>query len=65
MTKDNFRRALDDLDLTQPAAAELLGLCLRTVNGYANCKPIPAPVGIVVNLMVGGVVTLDQVDAVR
>jgi hypothetical protein len=48
MTKDHFRRALDDLDLTQPAAAELLGLCLRTVNGYANGKPIPAPVEIVV-----------------
>jgi hypothetical protein len=36
----------------------------RTVTGYAGGRPIPAPVAIVINLMVG-VVTSDQVDAVR
>jgi hypothetical protein len=61
----SIRRALSDLELTQPHAAELLGLCLRSVHGYANGKPIPSAVAIVINLMVGGVVTPDQVDAVR
>jgi hypothetical protein len=61
-----FRRALEDLELTQKAAAELLGVSLRTVEGYvAGSRRIPGPVGIVINLLVGGVLTKEQVDAVR
>jgi transcriptional regulator with XRE-family HTH domain len=65
MTGNQFRRALADLGLTQEAAAELLGLGERTVTGYAGGRPIPVPVAILINLMVGGVVTPDEVDAVR
>jgi hypothetical protein len=65
MKASQFRRSLQDLDLTQAAAADLLGLGLRTVEGYANGRLIPVPVAILINLLVGGVATLDQVDAVR
>jgi hypothetical protein len=65
MTAKQFRLALSNLGLTQQAAAQLFGLCLRTVNGYAGGKPIPVPVAILINLMVGGVVMPDEVDAVR
>jgi hypothetical protein len=65
MKAGQFRRALEDLDLTQVAAAKLLGLGLRTVEGYAKRRTIPIPVAILINLLVGGVATLDQVDAVR
>jgi hypothetical protein len=37
----------------------------RAVIRYAGGKPIPAPMAILINLMVGGVVTPDEVDAVR
>jgi hypothetical protein len=43
----------------------LLGLGLRTVQGYANGRAIPVPVAILINLLVGGVATLHEVDAVR
>jgi hypothetical protein len=54
MNARQFRHALADLNLTQVEAAKLLGLSLRTVNGCAGGQAIPAPVAIVVNLMVGG-----------
>jgi hypothetical protein len=37
---------------------------LNHYRGFA-ARPIPGPVAIVINLLVGGVVTPDQVDAVR
>jgi hypothetical protein len=64
MTAKQFRLALSTLNLTQAAAAELLGLGLRTVEGYANGRAIPVPVAILINLLVGGVATLHEVDAV-
>jgi transcriptional regulator with XRE-family HTH domain len=65
MTAKQFRLALSNLDLTQAAAADLLGIGRRTVSGYAGGRSIPGPVAIVINLLVGGVVTPDQVDAVH
>jgi hypothetical protein len=65
MTAKQFRIALSTLNLTQAAAAELLGLGLRTVEGYANGRAIPVPVAILINLLVGGVATLHEVDTVR
>jgi transcriptional regulator with XRE-family HTH domain len=61
----HFRRALADLNLTQEEGAKLFGLSLRTINDYVNGHTrIPKPVGILTNLLVGGAVTLDRVDAV-
>jgi transcriptional regulator with XRE-family HTH domain len=62
----HFRRALEDLDMTQAEAAELLGLGPRTMNGYASGeRAIPKTVGIIINLLVGGAITVDQIDAVQ
>ena len=44
MTAIQFRAALDRLSLTQAQAAEALGVSIRTAHGYANGKPIPKPV---------------------
>jgi hypothetical protein len=55
MTAKQFRLALSNLDLTQEAAADLLGIGLRTVSGYAGGRSIPAPIAILINLMLGGV----------
>jgi hypothetical protein len=52
MTANQFRKALDDLSLTQGAAAEWLKLSIRAVHGYANGKPIPEPTAKLLRLMV-------------
>jgi len=45
MTKKQFREALDALGVhNQAEAAALLGVTLRTVNGYANNADIPVVV---------------------
>jgi DNA-binding XRE family transcriptional regulator len=64
MMANQFKHALDDLGLTQTKTAQLLGLGRTTVTGYANGSPIPEPVAIVINMMLGGVVTPDQIEAV-
>ena len=52
MSAHQFRKALDDLDLTQAQAAGWLKLSLRAVHGYANGAPIPEPTAILLRLMV-------------
>jgi DNA-binding XRE family transcriptional regulator len=64
MNARNFRLALRDLGLTQTEAADLLGLSRRTVVYYAGGKPIPAPVAILVNLMLADAVSREYVEAV-
>jgi hypothetical protein len=44
MTAEEYRYLLAGLGLNQSAAAERLGLSIRTSNGYANDRPIPEPV---------------------
>jgi hypothetical protein len=58
-----FRQRLADLNLSQTEAAKLLGLSRWTVVRYAGGRPIPPPVAMLLNLLVGGAVTLDDVDA--
>lgn len=41
MTSTQYRTALAALGLTQAGAAELMGISVRTSNGYANGWPIP------------------------
>jgi hypothetical protein len=46
--------------------AELLGFGLRTINGYATgARKIPKLVAVVINLLVRGAITVDQIDAVQ
>lgn len=45
MKSTEFRRLLADLGLTQEQAATMLGVSLRSTNGWANGKPIPLAVG--------------------
>jgi hypothetical protein len=61
MKKAEFRDALATLDLTQEAAAKFLDCGLRTVNGWANGNPIPAPVAHLLRLMVLMRLTVDDV----
>jgi hypothetical protein len=66
MKAAQFRRALADLELNQGEAADLFGLSLRTISDYVNGHaPIPKPIAILTNLLVGGAVTLDLIDAVQ
>lgn len=41
MNQNQFRAALSRLGIDQGEAAQLLGVTLRTVNGYANGNDIP------------------------
>ncbi len=52
MTANHFRKALDDLGLTQGEAADWLGISIRAVHGWANGAPIPEPVAKLLRLMV-------------
>ena len=52
MTANQFRNALDSLDLSQARAAEWLKLSIRAVHGYANGAPIPEPTAKLLRLMV-------------
>jgi hypothetical protein len=52
LTANQFRKALDDLGLTQGAAAEWLGISIRATHGYANGRPIPEPTAKLLRLMV-------------
>ena len=52
MIANQFRKALDDLGLTQGEAADWLGISIRAVHGYANDAPIPEPTAKLLRLMV-------------
>ena len=52
MTASQFRAALGRLSLTQDGAAEVLGLSMRSVHGYANGAPVPEPVARLLRLMI-------------
>ena len=51
MDKIEFRAAKAALGLTDPGMAKLLGVSLRTANGYANGDAIPAPVAKLIKLI--------------
>ena len=52
MTANQYRIALDALGLSQDAAADFLGIALRTSHGYANGSPIPEAIAKLLRLMV-------------
>jgi transcriptional regulator with XRE-family HTH domain len=51
MSPKQYRNALAKLALTQERAAEMLGVSIRASNGYANGRPIPAPVDRLLTLI--------------
>lgn len=53
MTPTQYRAALDHLGLTQVAAAEFLGVSVRSSHGWANGEPIPEAVVKLLRLMTG------------
>jgi transcriptional regulator with XRE-family HTH domain len=65
MTREQFRDTLSLLEMTQAEFARHLGLGRRTVVGYANGEPIPVPVMILTRLLLGGAVSVRDVDGVR
>lgn len=52
MTGEQYKSAIARLGMTQDAAAEFLGVSLRTSNGYANGSPIPEGTAKLLRLMV-------------
>lgn len=53
MTKNQYRKALDDLGMSQQAAANFFGVSLRTSQGYALGEyPVPEVVAKLLRLMV-------------
>lgn len=61
MKKTEFRDALVTLKLTQPQAADFLDAGLRTINGWANGDAIPAPVAMLLRLMMLMRLSVDDV----
>ena len=52
MNQTQYKAALKRLGLTHQAAAEFLGISLRTCSGYANGSPIPEASAKLLRLMV-------------
>jgi hypothetical protein len=52
MSKDQFAAALEALELNQASAAAFLDKGLRTLNGYANGRPVPRCVQLLLELMI-------------
>ena len=66
MTANQIRAALDQLGLTQVAAAQLFGVEARSVRRWVSGNsPVPDAVAIVLRLVVAGKIALDDVEAAR
>ncbi len=66
MTPNQFRAALDRLKLSQLGAARLVGADPRTARRWAlGERDVPECVAILLRLLVGGKITVADVDAVR
>jgi hypothetical protein len=51
VTARQYREALDALGLSQGAAADWLGISIRSSHGYANGTEIPEPIAKLLRLM--------------
>jgi hypothetical protein len=62
MTKKEYRRALESLNLNQTTAADLLRVGLRTTRRHANGEArIDGPTTGLIRLMVEGTVSIEEV----
>lgn len=65
MTANQFRSALSRLDLTQVGAARLFRVDERTSRKWAaGDRSVPAPVQILLRLMLSGKLTAADIEAV-
>jgi transcriptional regulator with XRE-family HTH domain len=64
MTANQYRAALAKLNLTQAAAAEFLGISIRTSHGYANGEPIPEGYAKLLRLVIRLELKPDEVKQV-
>jgi len=62
MTKFEFRRALEQLDLTQGTAAQFLGVSIRSTHGWANGDKIPIPVQKLLRVLVNAKITAKAAE---
>jgi hypothetical protein len=66
MTANQFRAALDRLNLSQIGAARLFGTDPRTARRWAlGERSIPECVAIVLRLLLAGKITVEDVEKVR
>lgn len=64
MTANQFRAALDRLNLTQVGAARLLGADARTARRWAlGERSVPPTVSVLLRLLVAGKITAKDVEA--
>lgn len=63
MGRTQYRATIERLGLSQAAAAELLGISLRTSHGYANGEPIPEMVAALLRLLEVGKITVKDIEA--
>jgi len=64
MTPNQFRAAIDRLDLSQVGAARLVGADPRTARHWAaGDRSVPACVAILLRLMLAGKITAADVQA--
>jgi len=66
MTANQFRAALDRLNLSQIGAARLFGTDPRTARRWAlGERSIPECVAIVLRLLLAGKITTDDIEAAK
>ena len=65
MTSAELRAILDQLHITQQAAARLLGHHRRSMEKWAGDRQIPAALAIVLRLLAAGRITADDIERAR
>lgn len=66
MTANQFRTAIDRLDLSQVGAARLVGADPRTARHWASGdRSVPPCVAILLRLLVAGKITIEDVEAAK
>lgn len=66
MTPNQFRAALDRLDLSQAGAASLVGADPRTGRRWAlGERTVPECVAILLRLLMAGKITIADIEAAR
>lgn len=66
MTAKQFQAAIDRLGLSQVGSARILGADPRTARRWAlDERSVPAPVAILLRLMLAGKITAKDVEEIR
>ena len=66
MTANQFRSALDRLQLSQLGAARLFGADGRTARRWAlGERSVPEPIAILLRLLIAGRITAEDIEAAR